>query len=310
METRRGPWYLLTGLILGAAAGLIYAWLISPVRYVETAPSSLRSDFKENYRSMIAAAYAADGDIGRAASRLALLGDADPAQTLAGQAQQVIARGGLQSDAEPLAQLAAALARQPSAVIPPTATPTAITTATTLYTPTVLSGERTATRQVTSILTPTPALTIVVYENSPSPTLPPPSPTFLITPTKHTGTALPTLTPSSTPGSPFALEERSRVCDQTKDQPMLQVQLNDASGNPVAGVEIHVSWQDGEDTFFTGLMPDINPGFADFQMTPGITYTLHLADGGQPVSDLFAVACTASGGTTYWGGWYLVLQQP
>ena len=85
MDERRGPWYLITGIILGAAVGLLYAWVISPVRYMETAPFSLRTEYKDDYRSAIAAAYAADGDLGRARARLALLHDSDPAQALAAQ---------------------------------------------------------------------------------------------------------------------------------------------------------------------------------------------------------------------------------
>jgi hypothetical protein len=91
---------------------------------------------------------------------------------------------------------------------------------------------------------------------------------------------------------------------------MLQVQINDASGNPVPGVQMLVSWQDGQDSFYTGFMPEINPGFAVFKLTPGVTYTLQLTDGGQPVSDLAAINCSAPDGQTYWGGWYLLLQQP
>jgi hypothetical protein len=111
-------------------------------------------------------------------------------------------------------------------------------------------------------------------------------------------------------GAPFALKERSRVCDQTSSQSNLQVQINDAAGKPVPGVEIQVSWQGGQDAFFTGFMPEINAGYADFQLTPGVVYTLRLTDGGEPVNELGAISCSASDGQTYWGGWYLLFQQP
>ena len=57
-------------------------------------------------------------------------------------------------------------------------------------------------------------------------------------------------------------------------------------------------------------MPEINAGYADFQLTPGVVYTLRLTDGGEPVNELGAISCSASDGQTYWGGWYLVFQQP
>ena len=307
MEQRRGPWYLFTGLILGAAAGLIYAWLISPVRYIETAPSSLRADFKDNYRSMIAAAYAADGDIGRAESRLTYLGDSDPRLALTNQAQQVIAKGGSQSEAEALARLAAAIAQQKQVT-----TQTPQRSQTSLITPADTSAGLIETGGVTQnpstgTMTMTAAFADVSQANSSTPQ---PKPNYTLTTGGQTSTISATSTSTPTPGNPFVLNERKQVCDQAQTEPLLQVQLNDAAGNPVAGVEIHVSWQNNEDTFFTGLMPDINPGYADFQMTPGIAYTLHLGDGGQPVSNLNAVSCTASGGKTYWGGWYILMQQP
>jgi hypothetical protein len=314
MEARRGPWYLITGLILGAAVGLLYAWVISPVHYVETAPFSLRAEFKDNYRSMIAAAYATDGDIGRARARLALLHDPNPAQALAVQAQQILAESGSQSDARQLAVLAAALvASTPTttASMRPTQTLTkpGILTKTPTSTGSLIPSSATASLTPLATLTITPGTTDISITDTASPS---PQPTLArtLTPTRQTGTPFPTLTPTPTLGAPFALKERSRVCDQTAAQPMLQVQINDAAGNPVPGVQILVSWQDGQDSFFTGFMPEINPGFADFKLTPGVTYTLQLTDGGQPVSDLAAINCSAPDGQTYWGGWYLLLQQP
>ena len=74
-QRERGPWYLLTGLIIGVVFGVLYAWLVSPVEYVDTPPASLRADFKDQYRVMIAAAYMANGDLLRARARLDLLQD-------------------------------------------------------------------------------------------------------------------------------------------------------------------------------------------------------------------------------------------
>jgi len=48
---RGGHWYLLTGLLIGLALGLVYAWKISPVRYVDTDPAALRADFNDQLRT-------------------------------------------------------------------------------------------------------------------------------------------------------------------------------------------------------------------------------------------------------------------
>ena len=60
---QRGPWYLLTGLVLGVALGLVYAWVLAPVKYVDTVPDMLREDYKAQYRALVAAAYMATGDL-------------------------------------------------------------------------------------------------------------------------------------------------------------------------------------------------------------------------------------------------------
>ncbi len=49
----------------------------------------------------------------------------------------------------------------------------------------------------------------------------------------------------------------------------MRVFVSDASGKGVPGVKIIVTWTDGSDTFFTGMYPEINPGYADFRMQAG-----------------------------------------
>ncbi len=49
---------------------------------MDTEPASLHPDFRAEYRALIAQAYLADGDLGRAQMRLALLQDENPAAAL------------------------------------------------------------------------------------------------------------------------------------------------------------------------------------------------------------------------------------
>jgi len=67
-------------IALGAAAGLLYGWLVNPVKYVDTTPDTLRVDYKSDYVLMVAEAYRAETDLALAARRLALLGDTPPAE--------------------------------------------------------------------------------------------------------------------------------------------------------------------------------------------------------------------------------------
>jgi hypothetical protein len=83
----------------------------------------------------------------------------------------------------------------------------------------------------------------------------------------------------------------------------------DAAGNGVPGLEVIVTWEGGENHFFTGLKPEMGLGYADFQMLPGVSYTLRLAEGGQPVSNLVVTDCQ-TGGNTQAGSWKLVFIQP
>lgn len=105
------------------------------------------------------------------------------------------------------------------------------------------------------------------------------------------------------------MKERQQVCDPTLPQALLEVQVTDATGQPLPGVEIRVTWQGGEDFFFTGLKPELGVGYADFEMTEGTTYAAQLAAGSQIANDLTVPDCSQAGGANYWGGWLLVFSQ-
>jgi len=111
-EDERGNWYLLTGVILGIILGILFAWVISPVKYVDTAPESLKDEFKDQYRVLIASAYVANGDLVRAKARLELLDEADIYLVVAEQAQQMLAEGGSVEEAQALGRLALALGQE------------------------------------------------------------------------------------------------------------------------------------------------------------------------------------------------------
>jgi hypothetical protein len=139
------PWYLLTGFFLGIVLGLIISWWVFPVEYVDTPPSSLREDLKDEYRVMIALSYAINRDLERAKLRLQLLdGEETVTQTtllptsayqLAIQAQKALAEGRVETEAQALGLLAAALGQKPSPYPSPTTQPSPSKT----YTPAITS---------------------------------------------------------------------------------------------------------------------------------------------------------------------------
>lgn len=67
-------------LAIGMVAALFYTWVINPVKYVNTAPNTLRQDYKTDYVLMVAEIYHADGNLQDAMQQLALLGDRPPVQ--------------------------------------------------------------------------------------------------------------------------------------------------------------------------------------------------------------------------------------
>lgn len=285
----RFPWGALLALLLGLGAGLAYTWVISPLQIVDAVPSALRADFKDQYRSAIAAAYVSTGNLERAEARLALLGDADLIEALNAQAQRLLASGELQS-ADQIVLLSAALQGNGIALVPPPPTPTA---------------------QAVNIQPSPPQST-----SSPVPTSPTQdifTATIEVIPTQTllvVSTPRPTQTPVPTTGAPFELIAQESLCDSNLPDGLLQVLVLNSNRRQMPGMEIRITWETNEDRFFTGLKPELGNGYADFLMTPNVTYSVQLAQGSDVAFGLIAPACQTSSGENYFGGFKLTFQQP
>lgn len=283
---RRIPWDVLLALLAGVGLGLLYSWVISPVRVVDSAPAALRADFKDQYRSAIAAAFNSTGNLERARARLSLLGDANPIEALNAQAQRMLASGDIQQ-ADEVAALAAALAQGNVFAAPASQTANPLPTA-----------------QSSSV------------GNDAIPTSTPPevvSSTPEILPTQTIGfapTPRPTRTPIPTQGEPFALTGQESICDSNLPDGLLQVLVLNSNRRQLPGVEIRITWEGGEDQFFTGLKPELGNGYADFIMTPNIRYTVQLAQGSDAAVGLLAPVCESQSGESFTGGFKLTFQQP
>ena len=66
-------------LVLGLLLGLLYAWGIQPVKWVDATPNLLRSDLQVDYLKMAIDSYSVNRDVDRAIARFEALGDAGPA---------------------------------------------------------------------------------------------------------------------------------------------------------------------------------------------------------------------------------------
>jgi hypothetical protein len=283
---KRIPWDILLALLAGLGLGLAYSWVISPTRVVDAEPLALRADFKDQYRSAIAAAFAGTGNLSRAQARLALLGDQNTIEALNAQAQRMLANGETFQQANEVAALAAAL-ESGNTLNPPIS----------------------STVEVVNVL----ESPIVVVTSSPRDT------TFVSTETPEriqtqtlvaAPTPRPTRTPIPTAGSPFALIGQETVCDTNLPDGLLQVLVLNANRRQLAGIEIRIAWDGGEEQFFTGLKPELGNGYADFNMSPSVSYTLQLASGSESATDLIAPACQTLSGDPFIGSIKLTFQQP
>ncbi|HLF90206.1 MAG TPA: hypothetical protein VI451_14765, partial [Anaerolineales bacterium] len=180
---------------------------------------------------------------------------------------------------------------------PPTETPTETPIPTLTSLPTSTSSPIIETTSITNT------------ESTGTQTITPSTPLPIQTPTA-TESPPPTLAPTATSASPYILDQRTLLCEPDLVGPLLIVRTLNKDEIGIPGVEIILNWPNGEEHFFTGLKPELGLGYADFAMTPDISYTLRLADGSQLITDLTASECQAEGGQTIWGSWELIFIQP
>ena len=295
-STRNIILYIVLALLTGLGLGLAYSWLISPVTYVDANPAMLRTDFKDQYRIVIAASYASSHDLARARSRLQLLGDTDPVGQLSALAQNMVAGNASLEQVQPIAQLATDLQQGfPSTSATETPFVVVVNTPTVADTP---AAESFATETQT-----------IVEEATQIPTL-----SFEQTPLAPAVTSTiplrPTFTSIPAPGVLFALVGQDTVCDPSLQPGLLQFVIMDSRRRQVAGIEIIVSWSEKEDRFFTGFKPELGDGYADFIMQPDVVYSARVVEGGAFVPNIAAPLCTDPNGAVYTGGLLLTFQKP
>lgn len=285
---RRIAWIALSALLIGLGIGLTLAWVVFPLGAVNSSPGALRTDFKDQYRSAIAAAFASNGNLERARARLELLDDADAIVALNAQAQRMLADNKTEQ-ASDVAALAAALAQGNAYVAPVLITSTPYS----YPTPQPTAAEDGALSAPTA------------FDDFASP-VPETSPTQIVV----EATARPTQTRIPTQSAPFALIGQEALCDANLPDGLLQILVLNANRKQLPGAEVHIAWAGGKESFFTGLKPELGNGYADFIMTPDVSYTIQLALGSDVAAALLAPSCKASNGALFTGGFKLTFQQP
>jgi hypothetical protein len=122
-------WLLpVIAIALGIAFGLLFGWVLDPVKFVDTTPSSLRSDYRTDYVLMVAESFHSDRNSALAARRLALFGSDSPSVIAAQAVQTGRDSGYAQGDITLLQELTRAMqalqpAETPAVSVPGNATP-------------------------------------------------------------------------------------------------------------------------------------------------------------------------------------------
>jgi hypothetical protein len=293
---RRAAWSVLSALLVGISLGLGYTWILFPHANTDARPSALQADFKDQYRSVVAAAFMATGNLPRAQARLSELGDPNVVEALNAQAQRMLASAQTFERADQLAALASALDPQSSGTflssgLLPTATIDIAIDAGETFTPTprdVVAIPVSETPEVIDTQTSIGGAPSTIIESTPRPTL----------------------TPTSAPGRPFTLTGQESICNSNLPGGLLQVLVFNRNRRQLAGTEIAITWDGGKEQFFTGLKPELGNGYADFVMTHDTTYTVQLARGSDIARGISAPTCQSPDGATFLGSIKLTFQQP
>lgn len=103
----------------------------------------------------------------------------------------------------------------------------------------------------------------------------------------------------------FRLLNRRPICTLGESAGRIEIVIRDSQGEPLSGVTASVHWESGHDAFITGFDAGKGAGFGDFEMEPGVVYSINL-DGDKPSATDIQIQSCADGQE---GGWQLEYQE-
>jgi hypothetical protein len=269
---------VIAGFTAGAIVGLLLGWVVWPVDYVDTSLADLAPKYKDEYMLLVAWAYVADGDLGKAEARLAQLELPNTQQSLSALIDRYIAEGQDEADIGALATLGDALGVSNQAMLAYLATSTPLPTNTPSPTPTPTPTNTPTATPTETPVPPTdtplpPTETPVPPTDTPVPPTDTPKPQPTNTPKPQpTNTPKPQPTNTPKPAAKWTIVEARLVgpgedgqrCDGGGNL-QIRATVIDANGNQIPGVWIHdqysgqnrVTGHKGADAFW-------GPGEAEF----------------------------------------------
>lgn len=84
-------------------------------------------------------------------------------------------------------------------------------------------------------------------------------------------------TPEPATQTRFILTNHEVICTPGMPVRRMEILVLASDGQPVPGATITVRWEGGLDRLVTGFHAGRSPGYADFEMEPGITYAVSIA---------------------------------
>jgi hypothetical protein len=273
--------WLVAGLLIGLGGALFYTTRINPLVLTNISVSQLDRQGKRNQMMVLSLAYVQSGDIVQAAERLNALGLDWP--DLANAACEMAQNGDAGTSSGLIAiramvQLAGSQGARGCAesIVPlaATATPNTIDIPTVQPSPTIT---------LTAVASKTPT-EVPIASNTPE---------------------LPTATP---PSGDFAIVLEEAVCDASL-QNVIQVSVRDANDTGLPAIAILAISGAGREVFYTGFKPEIDPGFADVEMTPGETYQIELPERSGRSRRFEAGQCTTGNGGTALASYRIVFKR-
>ncbi len=263
---------LIIGLVFGIGLGLYYAWYVNPVVEIGTRPAQLAPEPRGRYMGAIALSFANDSDLSRTINRLlTITGQRQPFQDMADTACEMVQRGLANSNVG---------FREIRSMV-------------TLYQ--LQGAEGCADEIVLASAPPTDDPVIVLPTPTPAP---PATKTPTVPPTRFPTPTVQVAIPTVPPAQSYTLINIATFCDPDASG-IIEVYVQNFNGTGIPGQPVRVRWEDGDDTFYTGLKPERGAAYADFQMQPDTVYTVQMPDRSAPSNQqLEAVPCTTENGQT------------
>jgi hypothetical protein len=302
---------VIVALAVGLGLGLLFGWVVMPVKYVDTAIADLKTDYKEEYILLVASAYAYDQDLEKAQARLEMLEAPNINQWLGDMIDRYIDEEQDEEDIRALVALAYGLGVQSPRMVAYQASPTPVPTDTPLPSPTAAPTDTPTITSVPPTETPTtipPTDTSVPPTNTPEPqptnTSAPSSPTPVpptATPVPPTATPVPptntpkpqptntpkpqpTNTPKPPPAAGWTVIEQRLLgpndglrCDEGNLQ--VRVTVVDAGGNQIPGIWVYDKYSQQYQVTGNINSPDWGPGQTKFEYGIGGGGSLCIAGG-------------------------------